>query len=68
MLRSRGRAFQAVAPGSVEVVVSLIRCRNRRLELFRQGPGLEGPHRPAFGVWCEESLEFLINLRSMDVC
>lgn len=38
------------------------------MELFRQGPNLEGPHRLASGVWCEGSVEFLIGLKSISVC
>lgn len=48
--------FQAEGPASAKVTMSLLCSRKRRMELFIHGP--------ASGVWCEESLEFLVGLRS----
>lgn len=38
------------------------------MEMFRQGPDREGPHRPASEVQCEGSSQFLLSLRLMDMC
>lgn len=68
MFRSGRRTFKAEGPASAKVAVNLLCFRKRRMELFRQGPDLEGPHRLTAGVWYQGSLEFFIGLRSLGVC
>lgn len=68
MLRSGRRTFKGEGAASAKVAVNLSCFGKRRMELFRQGPALQGRHRLASGGRCEGSLEFLIGLRSMGVC